>query len=64
RAARRAYDASCGRAHHAGHRPPRRWPDILVFCLLADLLPETSITTSTSILKIAGNTQVGAGQSR
>jgi hypothetical protein len=36
-------------------RPPRRWPIILVFCLLAGLIPETIITTSTSVAKIAGN---------
>ena len=36
-------------------RPPRRWPVILTFCLLAGLIPETITTTSTSVAKIAAN---------
>jgi hypothetical protein len=36
-------------------RPPRRWPVVLLFCLLAGLIPETIATTSTSVAKIAGN---------
>ena len=36
-------------------RTPRRWPSILLFCLLAGLIPETIATTSTSVAKIAAN---------
>ncbi len=36
-------------------RSPRRWPAILLFCLLAGLIPETIATTSTSVAKIAAS---------
>lgn len=37
-----------------GH-PPRKWPYILVFLLLAGLIPETIATNSTSVLKIVSS---------
>lgn len=36
-------------------RPPRRWPVILLFLLLAGLIPETIATSSTSVAKIAAS---------
>jgi hypothetical protein len=36
-------------------RPSRRWPLVLLFCLLAGLIPETLATTSTSVAKIIAN---------
>ncbi len=39
----------------APSRPPRRWPVILLFLLLAGLIPETIATTSTSVAKIAAS---------
>ena len=44
-----------GRRAAARRAPPRRWPAILLFCLLAGLIPETIATTSTSVAKIAAS---------